>query len=348
MVAAVILLSACGAAPSSLADPAPSATNVFVSAGEALVDPVSAAIDAAVTARLGFPVEVLVRVDRGGDEQLVLYSMNALTYWLAARPDRATLTAAIAACNAESTDHGGPNCIDRALRDARRPELEADFIASCVIDDARLTPAEVQAECHDQFESTLVFDVEAYCDGAFWAIAQRSGSGWTTADAARVPGTCIARVLDAKAADLDADGTPEILLDVVQAHYDAMRLVNESDTRVLTVFRRVDRELQRTFSVPMGTYAVDLGPLEELRCNYRLEGEPRPSFRRECCQLPAEEDTSEEAIPEAANRFPVALADNCGPHWVELYAPAGLGGFGDCRVASIADGADRGRSCPGR
>jgi hypothetical protein len=326
MRSALSLFVACGA--SSTQAPAVTPTEddaavVFV--GEHLTDDTSAAIERAIAAELGFPVRALVRVSRGRS-QLVLYSMNALTHWLAKRPDRDALIRAAEQCSAEGAEEPA-RCLDFALRDARRPELFAGYLETCRRNIGRddLPEAEIEQHCADEFESNFVFDAPAYCDGGFWALAQETERGWSIIDAPSLDGPCVTQVLGAHTADVDGDRVPEVLLDAVYPHTDYMRGMTESYTRELSVWRSEVSSVRSTFAVELGVYAGDPGGFPELRCGYAIEGDARPTLRRECCWEPM-------GLERPVDSFPTEPSADCGPRWIESYPASTSGGFTICRT----------------
>lgn len=327
------MLAACGGGSTHEPGPTPlervrEAEAPLVARGERLTDPISSAIEDAIDADVGYPVRVVARIDLG-DRMLVLYTMNGLTHWLARHPDRAALTATIDECEAQADDDGGPTCIDRTLRDARRPELLAEYLASCLARNDGLDNAE--EACIEMFEGSFVFDVEAYCDGGFWTFAQEENGRWTVRDAGELDGQCLAQPIAARV--IERDGAPLVLLDAVYKSLDSMRLVNEDDNRTLSVWRRGDAGMERTFSTRISDYAVDLGPFDELRCLYSLEGQPE-SLNLECCREPAAEEEEEE---RAGPRYPTEPSRECGPRWRESYPANERGGFTRCQTVSSAD-----------
>jgi hypothetical protein len=336
-LALLSLLFACGgassASPSIRDTTSPDGDReAHVASGERLTDPVSSAIEDAIDARLGFPVRVVARVPIG-DEMLVLYAMNGLTHWLAERPDRADLQARIEACESTHEEIDDHNCLDRTLRDSRDPEMLREYIAWCApprVPD--VTEEEATAQCTEQFQNAVVFDVAAYCDRAFWSIARRTTAGWTVAEAGALPESCVSRTLALRTADLDSDGTPEVFVEAVSQDLDPMRLVNEGETRTLSIWRKRASAMERTFATELSDYAVDMGPREELRCSYALDGAP-VSLRRECCYEPMADEDDEEASD--GPRHPTEPSAACGPRFTEIYPSNGHGGFTRCRMVAV-------------
>jgi hypothetical protein len=187
--------------------------------------------------------------------------------------------------------------------------------------------------CIESFHGSFVFDVEAYCDRGFWSLAREEHGRWIVNDAGPLERLCLAEPIDARVTE--RDGAPLVLLDAVYKNLDAMRLVNEHDVRTLSAWRLAGDAMEHTFATEMGTYAVDLGPMAELRCRYEIE-RGTESLQLECCREPLPEDDEEEA-PRAGPRHPTEPSAECGPRWTETYPPDRRGGFTRCRMVSTTE-----------
>lgn len=310
-----------------------------------LDDASSRAIEAALSADVGFPTRVVARVD-AGDEQLVLYAMNGASHWLARQPNRDVLAARLRAC--DDAEEEPRNCLDATLRDDREALLLRAAVAECM--DRNVGSGMSEDECRQMEQESLVFDVEAYCDAGFWARARRrrvgagggagggggagAGAEWTVTDAGRLPQTCLAAVLDVRAVDLDGDGAEELLLDAVYRDMDAMELVTNAEVRTLSVWSwRGGDPAQLGDPLELGVYAADVSGLEERRCRYELVGNARVRLRRECCVEPSDDDGENEdgdgrEEASAADRYPTwPPSPACGPRETVTLSPADGGGF---------------------